>query len=352
MFARVGRTLLVSVALAAAACGDAAVNPNVAPIGATDVAAIQALVAAVNATVADPTVVSLRGVTVPFRATSPALTRGTASRPASASRPMGARGATASLLGDLDLPARILGGTYTLVGGAFGRDASRPGAPGNGVRVLLYHRIGGVSTDSSVGLLEVVDSLRQATRRVTTAVAGALDGVHVLAVRADVKLVGPPGGAALHDVIEGFVGRGSTPITVLDSFVIDSLSPTSGRNVVVTSIPARNARVLRSTPARPNASASTLRVELSIGGRRVVLEGSRNFATGTHVLAVYVNGADLGRVDTGDLAHFGAAATGPAGERLPQAMRDWLDGVGQLLLVLPAAAELSGAASNLLLALP
>ena len=343
----------VSVLLALVmACGDGAAGPSTSPINAADVAAVQAVVTAVQAVVADPAVASLRGVTVPYQSTVPALLVGWTAAPRHTVQRVGRAGSPMALLGEAVIPTRFLGGTYARLAGAFVRDPLRPGAPANGVRVLLYHRVSGVSTDSGVGMLELADSLRTADHRVTTAVAVALDGTRVLAVRSEAELIGPVSNRALHDVIDGLVGRGVTPIAVLDSFVIDSLSPIAGRNVVVTRVPALGAQVLRATPARIGASNSSMRVEVTAGGRRVSLEGSRSFVTGAHVLAVYVNGIDVARVDTGLLDRLGAQATSPSGGTLSQPLRAWLDAVGQLLLVLPAAAELSEAASNLLLALP
>ena len=215
---------------------------------------------------------SRRCVAPPCQSISPVFLRGAASPGRQAPRAAGPRAGTAGLLGDFDLPARLPGGSCARVGGSFRRDAARPGPPGNCVRVLLYRRVDGLCADSSVGYLDAVDSLRMADRRVTTALARELDEASVLAVRSDLKLVGPSNNRALHDVIEGMVGRGAVPMTVLDSLVVDSLTPDLGRNVVVTAV--------------------------------------------------------------------------------PQALRSWLDGLGRLLPVLPAAAELSDATSNLILALP
>ena len=97
MFARRGRLNLSSFALVAVACGDSAVNPNAAPIGAADVDAMNALVGTVNAMVADPAVVALRGVTVPYQSTGPGVVWGAASRSLMDVQTIAAHRATAAL---------------------------------------------------------------------------------------------------------------------------------------------------------------------------------------------------------------------------------------------------------------
>ena len=345
-------TWAVLLVAATGACGDSATSPTSSPIGAADIEAMNAVIADIDAIATDPAVLSLRGVTVPFRVEIPALIRETATGSRLPANSVAAAGRIVGLIGDVDLPVRLLGGTYARVGGAFFRDAGRPGAPGNGVRVLLYQRIGGVSTDVGVGYVEVVDSLREAERRVTTALAKSMVNETVVTVRAEVKLVGPVINRAFQDVIRGTVGRGTTPIVVLDSFVVDSLSPGNGRNIVVATLPVRGLTLVRATPARPGASSRSLGLDLTLGRRSVHFEGSLNVGTGGYGLIVFVNGADVARVSTNDLLHFGSNATSPNGDQLPQVLRDWLDAVGTLLLIMPAAAELSDAASNLVSALP
>ena len=105
-------------------------------------------------------------------------------------------------------------------------------------------------------------------------------------------------------------------------------------------------------PICPGASSRSLGLDLTVGRRSVHFEGSLNVGTGGYGLIVFVNGADVARVSTNDLLHFGSNATSPNGDQLPQVLRDWLDAVGTLLLIMPAAAELSDAASNLVSALP
>ena len=335
-------TLLLLASIAA--CADSSTAPGATDIGAVDVASMSALVAAIDETTADPAVRSLRGVTVPYSSSIPSVLHATAGG--------GTTGRTAGLIGDLDLPVRVLGGTYARLGGTFVRDLARSGAPANGVRVLLYQRVGGVSTDTTVGFAEVVDSLRAAERRVTTALARAADSAAVVRLRSEVKLVGPVLSRGIHDVISGTVGRGATPIVVVDSFVLDSLTPIAGRNVVVATVASRGFTLVRSTPARPGASSRTIGLDLTLAGRTVHFEGSTNSGTGGYTMAVYIRGADAARVSTNNLASFGTTATTPGGAPLPQALREWLDAVGRLLISLPAAAEFSDAASNLVAALP
>ena len=109
---------------------------------------------------------------------------------------------------------------------------------------------------------------------------------------------------------------------------------------------------MRSVPARPNASTRSLGLDITLGPRSAHFEGGFDSNRGGYTLAVYVGGHDVARVNTQTLSGFGVAATSPSGSTLSQPLRDWLDAVGQLLLRLPAAAELSDAASNLLLAIP
>ena len=106
---RVTRRALVLLVTAAAACGDGATAPGSGPITAADVAALSAAIAEIDVIAGDPAVVSLRGVTVPFQLVMRASVRASTAGASPMSSRVAAGGRTAGLIGDINLPARVLG---------------------------------------------------------------------------------------------------------------------------------------------------------------------------------------------------------------------------------------------------
>lgn len=335
------------LALALAACVDT--STPAAPshaITEADIAAVNALAAQLEATMAHPGLVSLLGVTVPFQARVPVVSPGLGHAARGRLMQLVSAGPTASLLGDAPVNPLYLGSTFVRAGTVFRRDTSRRDAPANAVRVLLYERIGGSATPNVVGWVDMADSVRRNGVRVTRASLGTAAQPQLATVRGAVT-VQQAGvfGTALYDVLAGTIGGGTRPIVVSDSFVVDSTTGGDGRNVVTTTIPDGNAMVRTVTPAAPGLTFAQTRLLLMVGGRTYRVEVTRT--GGLSLLSFYDGQTEFGFTNSAYFPNLGDGAQTRYGGVPGDVVRRWMNAVGRLLRATPSAADLAQAAGDL-----
>ena len=306
-----GRFIVALGVLALAACGDSTTaSGRPAPITTADVAAVTAAADLVLGTTSDPALVSLLGVHVPFsvRMAEPMRLAAVTGRQRQLRLPAPEG---VSFLGDAPVDAAYLGSTFVRAGTVFRRDTSRRDAPVGAVRVLLYERQGGAANARVVGWVDMADSTRSSGQRVTRAV----------------------------------VGTATMPTVVSDSFVVDSTTGDVGRNVITTRIPSAAAIVRSQVPVVAGGSTSVSRLLITVGNRTVRVEGQRISAS---IQLTFYNGdEELGVSTTADLPNLGNAAHLSRGGGVSDVVRLWMNAVGRLLIVTPAAADLSQATGNL-----
>ena len=341
-----GRRAGGALAIALVACSDSASGPAIRPITTADVSAVTALSSQVQTLMANPALVSVLGVTVPFSVrvaagprSSPMVRVGLALKLSP--------GPAASFLGDVPVNPAYLGATFVRAGAVFRRDTARRDAPANAVRVLLYERLAGASTGIVVGWMDVSDSVRGNGRRVTRGFVGTPSSPSLASVRGSFVLV-PQGafGNGFHDVLQGSISAGAQPLTVADSFVVYTATGDAGRNVITTTMASLNAVVRSVSPAAPGAPASTSRLTITAGGRTVRIEAQR---TGSNTILTFYNDSEIiGSTTTANLPNLGDAAHAAAGGAVSDVVRLWMNAIGQLLVVTPAAADLAQGAGNLM----
>ena len=341
-----GRFIVALGVLALAACGDSTTaSGRPAPITTADVAAVTAAGDLVLGTMSDPALVSLLGVHVPFsvRMAEPMRRAAVTGRQRQLRLPAPEG---VSFLGDAPVDAAYLGSTFVRAGTVFRRDTSRRDAPVGAVRVLLYERQGGAANARVVGWVDMADSTRSSGQRVTRAVVGTATMPTVATVRGSLAISNQGVfGFARYDVLGGTLGSGAQPIVVSDSFVVDSTTGDVGRNVITTRIPSAAAIVRSQVPVVAGGSTSVSRLLITVGNRTVRVEGQRINASTQ--LTFYNGDEELGVSTTADLPNLGNAAHLSRGGGVSDVVRLWMNAVGRLLIVTPAAADLSQATGNL-----
>ncbi len=342
------RTVVLGVVVAAVAAGCSTSAPTAVPPAALTDADVDLLIAAadqVETVMADPALVSLLGVTVPFSVRMAAPPRARPA-PTSAARLQLSAPRTARFLGDAPVDMGYLGATFVRAGAVFRRDTSRRDAPANAVRVLLYQRQAGASTATVVGWVDLADSARVSDRRVTLASIGAPGSPSVGSARGSVQRIAQgAAGFGLYDVLGGTLGAGTRPLVVSDSFVVDTSTSSAGRDVITTRIPSASVVVRSQTPAAFGASAATQRLAITVGARTMRVEGTRSNAGTT--LTFYNGSEELGTVSLANLPNLGDAARLSVGGAVGDVARRWMNAAGRLLMVTPAAADLAQATGNL-----
>lgn len=335
------RALLVALATALAGCREVAAPAagTTSVLAEADIVAVDSLTAAMTASMSAPAVVSLLGVTVPFGERVARPWPG----PARALVLPAAGGL--AYLGDVPIDPAFAGQTFVRAGTVFRRDTTRRDAPTGLVRVLLYERLNGAATGTVVGWLDVADSLRGSTLRVTRATVGTAGLAGIATVRGSLaRRTDATVGTAVFDVLEATVGTGAAQVRLYDSLVVDSLSGSGGRNAVLASMPARNASILSTNPAVPGGSVFTTRVVIQVAGRTVRLDAQGS--TGGTSVGAFVDGTLVGTSTTNALPNLGDAAVDVRGKPVPDLNRRWLNAIGRLLVAVPAAADFAQAAGD------
>ncbi len=341
------RARWVWLAVVAGACVDT--STPTAPqraIGEADITAMNAVAAQLEASMAEPALVSLLGVTVPFQSRVPAVPRGSGHTGQGRLLGVVVRAPALSFLGDAPVDPLYFGSTFVRAGPVFRRDTSRRDAPANAVRVLLYERLGGSATPNVVGWLDMADSVRLNGVRVTRASLGTLTQPRGATVRGAVA-VQQAGlfGTVLYDVLDGTIGGGSRPIVVSDSFVVDASTGDDGRNVVTTTIPGADAVVRTVTPSAPGLTFQQSRLTITAGGRTVRVE--QVHFSGVTFLSFYDGSTELGFTSSAYFPNLGDGAQTRYGGVPNDVVRRWMNAVGRLLRTTPSAANLAQAAGNL-----
>jgi hypothetical protein len=334
------------LALVLAACVDTT-TPRAPshPISEADIDAVNAVAADLEVTMAQQTVVSLLGVRVPFNALTSGPARGSGHAPRGAQLQLASDRPVLRFLGDAPVNPTYWGATFVRAGAVFQRDTARRDAPSNAVRVLLYERVGGAANANVVGWVDLADSVRGTTGRVTHATVSTATQSSVVTVRGSVKVVPGALGASLYDVLAGTIGAGTRPIVVSDSFVVDSTTDGDGRNVITTTIPQANAQIRVVTPTAPGVSFTQSRMLVTVGGRTVRVEESH--VGGITFLSFYDGSTELGQTNSAFLPNLGDGARTRYGGVPTDVVRRWMNAVGRLLRTTPVAADLAQATGNL-----